>query len=104
MRCSSSKKAGITRRRASIPISPSRFRGSFETRVAQSSWADRPSRTPKADALAAAVREAGGVADAVVDVEAAIDHLLAQAEADDLIVVAGTNPVVGRIRAIADEF
>lgn len=56
-----------------------------------------------AEELAAAVREAGGIADAVVDVDAAIDHLLSQAEDDDLIVVAGTNPVVGRIRAIADE-
>ena len=56
-----------------------------------------------AEALATAVRTAGGVADAVVDVDAAIDHVLSQAEDDDLIVVAGTNPVVGRIRAIADE-
>lgn len=56
-----------------------------------------------ADALAAAVRSARGTADAVVDVDAAIEHLLGQAEDDDLIVVAGTNPVVGRIRSIADE-
>ena len=57
-----------------------------------------------ADELAVAVREAGGTADAVVDIEAAMDHLLSQVEDDDLVVVAGTNPVVGRIRSIADEF
>lgn len=56
-----------------------------------------------ASELAAAVRDAGGTADAVADVDAAIDHLMGQAEDDDMIVVAGTNPVVGRIRAIADE-
>lgn len=56
-----------------------------------------------AEALAAAVRNAGGIADAVADVDAAIEHLLGQAEDDDLIVVAGTNPVVGRIRSIVDE-
>ncbi|MGA0264043.1 MAG: deoxyribodipyrimidine photo-lyase, partial [Ilumatobacteraceae bacterium] len=56
-----------------------------------------------ADALAAAVRDAGGIADAVADVDTAIEHLLGQAEDDDLIVVAGTNPVVGRIRTIVDE-
>ncbi len=56
-----------------------------------------------AEVLAGAVREAGGVADAVVDVEAAFDHVYNQAGDDDLIVVAGSNPVVGRIRALAEE-
>ena len=56
-----------------------------------------------AETLAAAVREAGGAADAVVDVEAAFDHVYNQAGDDDLIVVAGSNPVVGRIRDIVED-
>ncbi|MEM8708339.1 MAG: Mur ligase family protein [Actinomycetota bacterium] len=56
-----------------------------------------------ADVLAAAVRRAGGAADAVADVEAAFDHLYNQADDDDLIVVAGSNPVVGIIRSLADD-
>ncbi len=46
---------------------------------------------------------AGAVAEAIVDVEAALDHVLGQVDADDMVVVAGSNPVVGAIRAIADE-
>ncbi|MEM9521507.1 MAG: Mur ligase family protein [Actinomycetota bacterium] len=56
-----------------------------------------------AEILADAVRTAGGSADAVADVEAAFDHVFNQAGDDDLIVVAGSNPVVGRVRAIADD-
>ncbi len=47
---------------------------------------------------------AGATVDAVHDVEAAIDHALGQADDHDLVVVAGSNTVVGRVRAIADEF
>ena len=50
------------------------------------------------ETLADAVREAGGQADAVFDVESAFDHVYNQAEDDDLIVVAGSNPVVGIVR------
>jgi dihydrofolate synthase/folylpolyglutamate synthase len=46
----------------------------------------------------------GANADSVHDVEAAIDHVLGQADDHDLIVVAGSNTVVGRIRSIADDF
>jgi len=54
--------------------------------------------------LAVAVRAAGGTADAVYDVESAFEHLLGQVEEDDLIVVAGATPVVGRVRSIVDDF
>ena len=56
-----------------------------------------------AEELAAAVRTAGGAADAITDVEAAFDHLYNQAGEDDLIVIAGSNQVVGRIRGLADD-
>ena len=56
-----------------------------------------------AETLADAVREAGGQADAVFDVESAFDHVYNQAEDDDLIVVAGSNPVVGIVRTLAED-
>ena len=56
-----------------------------------------------AEELAGAVRTAGGAADAITDVEAAFDHLYNQAGEDDLIVIAGSNQVVGRIRGLADD-
>lgn len=56
-----------------------------------------------AEMMAAAVRQAGGVADAVADVDAAFDHVYNQADDVDLIVVAGSNPVVGRIRGLVDD-
>ncbi len=57
----------------------------------------------EADVLAAAVRSAGGYVDAVGDVDAALDYLLSQAEDDDLVVVTGSNAVVGRIRSSLSE-
>ncbi|MEO0495641.1 MAG: Mur ligase family protein [Actinomycetota bacterium] len=56
-----------------------------------------------AEVLADAVRTAGGNADAVFDVESAFDHVYNQAEDDDLIVVAGSNPVVGVVRSLAED-
>ncbi|MBT5849673.1 MAG: bifunctional folylpolyglutamate synthase/dihydrofolate synthase [Acidimicrobiaceae bacterium] len=57
-----------------------------------------------ADVVREAAIKAGANADAVHDVEAAIDHALGQADDHDLIVVAGSNTIVGKIRSIADEF
>ncbi len=57
-----------------------------------------------AQAVAEAVGAAGGNVDVASNVEAAIDHLMAQAEDDDLIVVAGSNTVVGIVRNISTEF
>ncbi len=53
--------------------------------------------------LGKAVSEVGGTVEAIVDVEAAFDHVLGQVEDGDMVVVAGSNLVVGAIRAIADE-
>ena len=61
------------------------------------------SRGVDAEELAGAVRTAGGAADAITDVEAAFDHLYNQAGEDDLIVIAGSNQVVGRIRGLAED-
>ena len=60
-------------------------------------------RGVEAETLADAVRAAGGQADAVFDVESAFDHVYNQAEDDDLIVVAGSNPVVGIVRALVED-
>jgi len=57
-----------------------------------------------ADVVRDAAIKAGAAAEAVHDVEAAIDHAFAQADDHDLIVVAGSSPVVGRVRSIAEEF
>jgi dihydrofolate synthase/folylpolyglutamate synthase len=62
------------------------------------------SRGLHADVVREAAIKAGANADAVHDVEAAIDHALGQADDHDLIVVAGSNTIVGKIRSIADEF
>ena len=50
-----------------------------------------------------AAAAAGAVAEAVVDVESALDHVLGQVDSDDMVVVAGSSTVVGAVRAIADE-
>ncbi len=57
-----------------------------------------------ADTVRDAAIKVGASVDAIHDIEAAIDHALGQADDHDLIVVAGSNTIVGRIRAIADEF
>ena len=56
-----------------------------------------------AETLAAAVREVGGMADAVADVEAAFDHAYNQAGDDDLIVIAGSSSIVGRLKQLVEE-
>ncbi len=56
-----------------------------------------------AEELARAAAAAGGTAEPVHDVEAALDHALSVAESDDVVVVAGSNTVVGAISRIADE-
>jgi len=50
-----------------------------------------------------AAEAAGAVAEAVVDVESALDHVLGQVDTDDMVVVAGSSTVVGAVRAIVDE-
>lgn len=62
------------------------------------------SRGVDAAELGAAARAVGASVDVVHDVEAALDHLLGQVEQDDLVVVAGATPVVGRVRTIIDEY
>lgn len=56
-----------------------------------------------AEDLARAASAAGGYAEPVGDVEAALDRALAEAEDNDVIAVTGSNTVVGAIRRIADE-
>ncbi len=60
-------------------------------------------RGVEAAVLRDAAIEAGAVAEAVVDVESALDHVLGQVDVDDMVVVAGSITVVGAVRAIADE-
>jgi dihydrofolate synthase / folylpolyglutamate synthase len=57
-----------------------------------------------ADELASAARAVGGRADAVADVAAALDHAVSLAAADDLVVVAGSTPVVGAAMQIVDDW
>ncbi len=57
-----------------------------------------------ADELALAARAAGGRADPVVDVAAALDHALSLAAPDDLVVVAGSTTVVATALQIVEEW
>jgi len=56
-----------------------------------------------AEDMARAAEAAGGYAEPIHDVESALDRALAEASEGDVIVVTGSNSVVGAIRRIADD-
>jgi dihydrofolate synthase/folylpolyglutamate synthase len=57
-----------------------------------------------AEVLAAAAAMVGARADVVVDPEAAMDHAVSLATADDLVVIAGSTTIVAAALSIADEW